>query len=63
MQWPPELFLAALAHHLPELRGLEDVIGGAIDEHDAMPGRGATPQLARRNQPTHAAAEDDGAAG
>ncbi len=37
------------------------MIGGAIDEHDAMPGGGTTAQLPRRNQPTDAAAEDDGA--
>jgi hypothetical protein len=63
VQGPAELLFAALTHHLPEQRRLVAVLGAAIDEHDAVPVRDAPLKLARRDEATGAAAQDDGAAG
>jgi len=63
VQGPAELLLASLTHHLPEQRRLVGVLGAAIDEHDAVPVRDAPLKLARRDEATGAAAQDDRADG
>ena len=60
---PGELTRAALAHHLPQQRRLEHVLGRAVDQHDPVVCRKTTSEFACGHQPADAATQYDGTAG